>query len=227
MPTCRGFGLPASSKFLSFCAAFCVAECSVSILSVCVCVLWWSVAPLPALWGEFCTMCLWFSGSFQGKIKHRGLLVPHYSPITHPLHLPFFFFFAVTLPSSQAHLIAALYNRKIHNCGKCSHKKQWKGETADEEEKEEEEEGGVLEKGFLFGLNTLCEKEWAVRKRKAGNEFIGCRVCRSGYAKCLMHSCLSSSAFIWSSEKLKEVFNAKWNCSTGTELILKLGCCCG
>lgn len=80
-------------------------------------------------------------------------------------------------------------------------KEEWKGETADEEEKEEEEEGGVLEKGFLFGLNTLCEKEWAVRKRKAGNEFIGCRVCRSGYAKCLMHNCLSSSAFIWSSEK--------------------------
>lgn len=34
-------------------------------------------------------------------------------------------------------------------------------------EEEEEEEGDALEKGFLFGLSTLCEKEWVVRKKES------------------------------------------------------------
>lgn len=51
-------------------------------------------------------------------------MVAHYSPITHPRHLPFL---AVTLPSSQAHLTVALYNRKIHNCGKRSLERGVKG----------------------------------------------------------------------------------------------------
>lgn len=74
----------------------------------------------------------------------------------------------------------------------------------------------MLQKGFLFGLNTLCEKEWVVRKRKAGNEFSGCGVGRSGDAKRLMHNCFNFLQFV-----LGEVANGKVFAAESTQRMLK------
>lgn len=69
----QGVRLTALSKlslvtlFLTLCVCVCFCIC----MCLCVCFLSlklstpWS--PSLPLWGGFCTMCLWFSGSFQGK----------------------------------------------------------------------------------------------------------------------------------------------------------------
>lgn len=56
----------------------CLSQCGVLL----------NYPPAPALWGEFCTMCLRFSRSFQGKIKHRGLHSPPTLPQNTLLPLP-------------------------------------------------------------------------------------------------------------------------------------------
>lgn len=110
------------------------------------------------------SMCLWFSGSFQGKIKHRGLTAPHLSPITHP----FFCFFILPSPFLPPSLPLKPISQRPRTTEKSTtvanahFKEERKGETVlmrrRRRRKKKKKKGGVLEKGFLFGLNTRCEK---------------------------------------------------------------------